>query len=138
MIPSITRRAFPAFVILLPVWHACLGLANAATPVLTISKSPGSNVTISWFGEAGVSYQLQSSTTLDPGAWADHGIAITGADATVNVPFSITGKPKVFFRIEPPPADVITAVFSAGVLTVTGGDRTMRSPSAAMPREICG
>jgi Ca2+-binding RTX toxin-like protein len=113
------RDPFFAIAVLL-MSPACLAPVDAADPKLVIGGPSGSNVVVSWFGEAGVAYQLQTNTDL--GSWIDLGTPITGANATVNVPVPITGKPRAFFRLKPP-ADVITAVFSpvTGVITVTGG-----------------
>ncbi|MES2924811.1 MAG: calcium-binding protein [Verrucomicrobiota bacterium] len=119
MNPPSPRRYFSALAMLLVMAHTCLGPANAASQKLSISGPAGSNMTVSWFGVTGVSYQLQTNTDL--GTWVDLGAPITGANATVNVPVSMTGRPRAFFRFKP---DVITAVFSlpAGVLTITGGN----------------
>ena len=114
----LARRSLPAHALLLPLCFVCLGIAAGASPQLAISKGAGSNMVISWFGETGASYQLQTNTNL--GTWANTGAAVTGANATVNVIVSTTGKPRAFFRFRP---DVITAVFTSatGVLTITGG-----------------
>ncbi|WP_052572880.1 hypothetical protein [Haloferula sp. BvORR071] len=101
----------------------CAGSAAAANPQLGISRGTGANMVVSWFGTTGVSYQLQTNTAL--GTWVDTGAPISGANAAINVTVPITGKPQAFFRLKPPPPDVITAVFvtSSGVLNVTGGDQ---------------
>jgi Ca2+-binding RTX toxin-like protein len=116
--PLRIRRFFSAALVAVLI----LGGRMEAAPVLTIAKSGTSDVIVSWFGESGVPYQLQNNTNL--GAWADLGTSITGANATVNVTVSMTGKPKAFFRLKPLPDDVITAVFApaTGVVTVTGGN----------------
>jgi Ca2+-binding RTX toxin-like protein len=118
MTPPLFRRAFP---VLFPIWLACLCLAEGAMPQLSIAKGSGSTVVVSWFGESGVSYQLQTNTNLGP--WSDIGAPVTGANGVVNIPVSTVGKPRSYFRLKPPPPDLLTAVFSAGVLAVTGGDQ---------------
>lgn len=112
------RLSFSALVLLAYATTSCL----EAAPVLAIARSGSSDVTISWFGESGISYQLQSNTNL--AAWTDLGGPVTGANATVTVTVTMSAKPKAFFRLKPPPADVITAVFvpASGVFTVTGGN----------------
>ncbi len=116
------RLSLAAF---LAAWLACLGLATAVTPQLAIRKGTGANVIVSWFGQTGVSYQLQTLPTIGSGTWTDTGSAVTGANATIERTVSTTGKPRAFFRLKPPAPDVITAVFSptSGVLTVTGGNQ---------------
>ncbi|WP_205760888.1 beta strand repeat-containing protein [Luteolibacter luteus] len=120
MIPPFTRSAVRTLAGLLPV---CLGLAAGATPQLRISKSAGTNMKVSWFAEAGVSYQLQTNT--DVVSWVDLGAPVPGANATVEITVSTTGKPRAYFRLKPPPPDVITAAFTpgSGVLVINGGNQ---------------
>jgi Ca2+-binding RTX toxin-like protein len=76
---------------------------------------------ITWFGDQGVLYQLESSTNLS--TWADASPVFTGSDNYIIVTRPITGQSRLYFRLKDIP-DVITAVFNpiTGVLTVTGGD----------------
>lgn len=99
-----------------------IGRADAATAPLSIQRSGASEVQISWFAVSGLSYQLQTNTDL-ASAWVDFDDPILGTGSTVSVPASTAGNPRRFFRLEPPPPDVITAVFSpaTGILTITGG-----------------
>lgn len=123
MHPTIPRRLFRIFTLLLPVWLACLGSAAGATPQLSITKAAGSDVTVSWPSQIGASYQLQSNISL--GTWVDKGGAVPGTGGTLSVTVSITGISRTFFRLKPPPPDVITAAFvsGTGILTITGGDQ---------------
>lgn len=56
-------------------------------------------------------------------AWVDFDAPILGNGSTVSVTASTLGTPKRFFRLKPPLADTITAVYSPAtdILTVTGG-----------------
>lgn len=123
MHPPISRRWFPVLVVLLPIGGIFPGVAAGASPPLAIRKSTaGASVVVSWLGEAGVSYQLQTNTDL--GKWVDTGSPIVGSGVVVNVTVPMAGRPRAFFRLKPPPPD-ITAVFvpATGVLTVTGGSQ---------------
>lgn len=99
-----------------------LAPTHAATAPLTIQPSGTSEVEISWFGVSGLSYQLQTNNDLST-TWVDFDDPILGTGSTVSVPASTAGNPRRFFRLKPPPADTITAVFApaTGFLTITGG-----------------
>lgn len=99
-----------------------LATADAATATLSIAPSGPSEMEISWFAVFGLTYQLQTNTDL-VSAWVDFDAPILGTGSTVSVTASTLGTPKRFFRLKPPPADTITAVYSPAtdILTVTGG-----------------
>jgi Ca2+-binding RTX toxin-like protein len=96
--------------------------AHAQDPNFKLAINPGPNQTVvlSWFGENGVPYQLQSSPDLV--AWSDLGSITFGANAVIDVTTSIAGESKAFFRLKQFTPDPTTAVFdpASGVLTVTG------------------
>lgn len=99
-----------------------LTTTHAATAPLTIQPSGTSEVEINWFAVSGLSYQLQTNNDLST-TWVDFDDPILGTGSTVSVPASTAGSPRRFFRLKPPPADTITAVFApaTGFLTITGG-----------------
>jgi surface-anchored protein len=66
-------------------------------PTLTITRLVGGNVTVSWLGESGANYQLQSKTSLSD-EWANVGPAITGACQAHSTAVAIDGEAR-FFRV---------------------------------------
>ncbi|RYD19133.1 MAG: hypothetical protein EOP88_20150 [Verrucomicrobiaceae bacterium] len=93
-------------------------IARAATAPLTIQRSGASEVEISWFAIAGLSYQLQTNNDLST-TWVDFDDPILGTGSTVSVAASTLGTPKRFFRLKPPLADTITA--SCSTMRPTAG-----------------
>jgi Ca2+-binding RTX toxin-like protein len=91
-------------------------------PNLTISGTNG-NVVLSWFGQNGVTYQLESSSDLT--TWTNFSSAVTGTGNSLMVTYPIGGQSSCFFRLKiliPP--DTTSAVFDpqTGVLTIAGDD----------------
>ena len=89
---------------------------------LTISGTNG-NVVLSWFGQNGVTYQLESSSDLT--TWTNFSSAVTGTGDSLMVTYPIAGQSSCFFRLKiliPP--DTTSAVFDpqTGVLTIAGDD----------------
>ncbi|HET6407513.1 MAG TPA: hypothetical protein VFG14_06495, partial [Chthoniobacteraceae bacterium] len=102
------------------------GLTNGFAQVgsnlkLTISGNK-TEVVLSWFGELGVAYQLESSSDLS--TWNNLGAVTFGNGSVINVTQPIGGTAKGFFRLKRLAADPTTAVFNSGtgVLTITGND----------------
>ncbi|RYD31710.1 MAG: calcium-binding protein, partial [Verrucomicrobiaceae bacterium] len=95
---------------------------QAATAPLSILRSGDSQVEISWPTIYGLNYQLQTNNDLSA-TWIDFDDPIIGTGTTVSVPASTLGTPKRFFRLKPPVADTITAVYSPAtdILIVNGG-----------------
>src|SRR5215207_3267459 len=110
---SSSRLGSPVIAILLCV---LLCGAFATDPNLTITRS-NQTVFITWFADAGVVYQLESSQNLTD--WTNFGPATTGTGNFVNIPDVITGQTRGFYRLKRLPG---TAVFNpaTGVLTITG------------------
>jgi surface-anchored protein len=66
-------------------------------PLLAISRSGGNTVTLSWEGNAGAMYQLQSTSNLFAG-WTNQGAPIVGMCTVQTATLSITDAAR-FFRV---------------------------------------
>jgi len=80
-------------------WSA-LSTESYLTPVspeLTITPVGGS-VQISWYGLPGKSYQLESTSTLNPAAWGNEGSAQAGAGEVLTV--SLPATDQKYFRVK--------------------------------------
>lgn len=75
-------------------------LYQGPQPRLQIQSTSPSLVTISWASMTGLTYQLQSVTSLPAAVWPDEGssFAGTGGILTTNIP--IVATPRKFFRLE--------------------------------------
>jgi Ca2+-binding RTX toxin-like protein len=95
------------------------GAADTKNP-LSISPGASGTAVLSWFGEMGVPYQLESSPDLV--TWTSLGSIAFGNGAVINVVQSIAGQDRGFFRLKRFPPDPTSAVFDAstGILTITG------------------
>jgi hypothetical protein len=95
--------------------------AQVTSLKLTISGTNESAV-LTWFGENGVPYQLESSPDLL--TWTNLGPVTFGTRNLINVTQPITGQSQGFFRLKRLSPDPTTAVFNptTGVLTITGND----------------
>ena len=70
-----------------------------AQPALNITQPLVGQVTVSWPGESGATYQLQSKTVLSD-VWMNEGAPITGACGTHSIAFPVPNGSAKFFRIE--------------------------------------
>src|SRR4030095_1810032 len=88
---------------------------------LTISGNNDS-ADLTWFGENGVAYQLESSPDL--ATWTSLGPVRFGTGSVINVTQPMAGQNQGFFRLKRLAPDPTTAVFNptTGVLTITGND----------------
>jgi hypothetical protein len=69
---------------------------TSITPTLT-STSQGTNLSLSWFGISGVTYQIYSSTNLFD--WQPYNDPMVGSNVVMNVVVPIGSGPKNFFRV---------------------------------------
>jgi Ca2+-binding RTX toxin-like protein len=95
----------------------------ATDPSLTLTiNGTNQNVVLTWFGEDGVAYQLETSADLT--TWTNFGQVIIGTGNSINVPHSIAGENQRFFRLKRLPPDPTSAVFDplTGILTITGNN----------------
>ena len=98
----------PGFVYSLVVHKDKLGFTLAAfrfapgppevSAVPTFSSVSGKLLSISFRGELGGDYQLQSSTTLEATNWQNEGVGIAG-NGSIQTVTQPVGEPKLFFRI---------------------------------------
>ncbi|HWB02831.1 MAG TPA: hypothetical protein VG796_07375 [Verrucomicrobiales bacterium] len=100
----------------------CTSAAQSDAPPLTLSSLTSDSVIVTWFADNGVSYQLETSS--DVITWTSEGPPVIGTDNYVNVTVSTAGRQRMFFRLKPPPPDVITGAYNAGsgALTINGGN----------------
>jgi Ca2+-binding RTX toxin-like protein len=100
-----------------------LAFAQSTGPSLNLAISGNNDsAVLTWFGENGVPYQLESSPDL--ATWTNLGPVRFGAGSVISVTQPIAGQSQGFFRLKRLSAGPITAVFNptTGVLTINGTD----------------
>ncbi len=95
----------------------CGAVERAAAQSLTITRT-NQDMVLSWFGDDGVAYQLESSPDLR--TWTNLGAAMAGTGNYINVMQPMGAQSRAFFRLKL--LGVLSAVFNpgTGVLTITG------------------
>lgn len=77
------------------------GVCHYTAPVrprLAISRL-GDQVRLDWLSAAGLSYQLQSTTSLSPAAWTSEGLPFTGTGGLLATNLPVGPEPQKFFRL---------------------------------------
>ena len=74
---------------------------DAASGSLTITHAADGQAILSWFASLGVTYQLESKSSLLGENWVLEGDPVVGADSLIERPVILTGKDfSKFFRLE--------------------------------------
>ncbi|MGB0422585.1 MAG: hypothetical protein ACPGL0_15650, partial [Limisphaerales bacterium] len=73
---------------------------DAAAGSLTITHAADGQTTLSWYASPGVTYQLESKSSLLGGNWVSEGEPVMGAAAQMERPVTLTGQDFTqFFRL---------------------------------------
>ncbi len=71
----------------------------ASRPGLTLTRA-GEQLLFSWPSQAGIWYQLQSATNLQPAAWLPEGLPLAGTGGVLTTNFPMGPEPQKFFRLQ--------------------------------------
>ena len=77
------------------------GVCHSAVPVrpiLSVSRV-GEQLKLEWLSQAGLFYQLQSTTNSSPAAWTSEGLPFTGTGGLLGTHLPIGSEPVKFFRL---------------------------------------
>ena len=122
--PSLKSIIVAALLCIVGAFKQPCAAQSGTDPNLTLTISGTSqSVVLTWFGDVGMQYQLESSPDL--ATWTNLGPVITGAGAFINVTQQIGGASSGFFRLTRLSSSRIAAVFDpgTGILTITGDDQ---------------